>query len=84
MNELNEVMAIPVNIKQHTIWIRTDIDTNAQKLLTTTSMRIHPKIFRSFFYLPFMPVRKAITEKEGGYFIAFTCINWLTLFKICN
>jgi len=24
-----------------------------------------------------MPVRKAITEKEGVYFITFTCTNWL-------
>jgi hypothetical protein len=26
-----------------------------------------------------MPVRKAITEKDGVYFI--TCINWLALFN---
>jgi hypothetical protein len=31
-----------------------------------------------------MPVRKAITEKDGVYFITFTCTNWLPLFKICN
>jgi hypothetical protein len=31
-----------------------------------------------------MPVRKAITEKDGVYFIIFTCTNWLPLFKICN
>ncbi len=31
-----------------------------------------------------MAVRKAITEKEGVYFITFTCTNWLPLFKICN
>jgi hypothetical protein len=31
-----------------------------------------------------MPVRKAISEKEGVYFITFTCTNWLPLFKICN
>ncbi len=31
-----------------------------------------------------MPVRKAIAEKEGAYFITFTCINWLPLFKLCN
>jgi hypothetical protein len=31
-----------------------------------------------------MPVRKAITETEGVYFITFTCTNWLPLFKICN
>jgi hypothetical protein len=31
-----------------------------------------------------MPVRKAIAEKDGVYFITFTCTNWLPLFKICN
>jgi len=48
MNELNEVMAIPVNISQHTIWIRTDIGPNAQKLLTTIGMRIPPKILSEY------------------------------------
>jgi hypothetical protein len=31
-----------------------------------------------------MPVRKAITEKDGVYYITFTCINWLPLFKLCT
>jgi REP element-mobilizing transposase RayT len=31
-----------------------------------------------------MPVRKAIAEKDGVYFITFTCTNWLPLFKLCN
>lgn len=31
-----------------------------------------------------MPVRKAIPEKDGVYFITFTCNNWLPLFKLCN
>ena len=31
-----------------------------------------------------MPVRKAIAEKDGIYFITFTCTNWMPLFKICN
>ena len=31
-----------------------------------------------------MPVRKAIAEKDGVYFITFTCTNWLPLFKMCN
>ena len=31
-----------------------------------------------------MPVRKAITETEGVYFVTFTCTNWLPLFKICD
>jgi len=29
-----------------------------------------------------MPVRKAITEKDGVYFVTFTCTHWLPLFKI--
>jgi len=48
MNELNEVMAIPVNIKQHTIWLRTDIGPNAQKLLTVIGMRIPPKVLSEY------------------------------------
>ena len=31
-----------------------------------------------------MPVRKAIAEKDGVYFITFTCNNWLPLFKVCD
>ncbi len=31
-----------------------------------------------------MPVRKAIAETDGVYFITFTCTNWLPLFKLCN
>ena len=31
-----------------------------------------------------MPVRKAIPEKDGVYFITFTCCNWLPLFKTCK
>jgi REP element-mobilizing transposase RayT len=31
-----------------------------------------------------MPVRKAIAEKDGVYFITFTCTNRFPLFKICN
>jgi transposase len=44
MQELNEVMAIPVSIKEHTIWVRTDIGINAQKLLNAIGMRTPPKI----------------------------------------
>ncbi|MEO8710776.1 MAG: hypothetical protein ABI405_01570, partial [Parafilimonas sp.] len=29
-----------------------------------------------------MPVRKTIPEKEGVYFITFTCARWLPLFEI--
>ncbi len=31
-----------------------------------------------------MPVRRAIADKDGVYFITFTCTNWLPLFKLCN
>ena len=31
-----------------------------------------------------MPVRKEIAEKDGVYFITFTCTNWLPLFHLCN
>ena len=31
-----------------------------------------------------MPVRKTIPEKEGVYFITFTCARWLSLFEITS
>ena len=31
-----------------------------------------------------MPVRKEIPEKDGVYFIMFTCTNWLPLFQFSN
>jgi hypothetical protein len=31
-----------------------------------------------------VPVRKLIAEKDGVYFITFTCTNWIPLFKICS
>ena len=31
-----------------------------------------------------MPVRKAIAENNGTYFITFTCTNWLPLFELTN
>jgi hypothetical protein len=31
-----------------------------------------------------MPVRKTIPEKDGVYFITFTCARWLPLFEITN
>jgi transposase len=42
--ELNTVLAIPVKIKEQTIWVRTDIPKNAQKLLQVLHMKIPPKI----------------------------------------
>lgn len=44
MEELNNVLAIPVKIKSQTIWVRTDIPENAQNLLKAMNMRIPPKI----------------------------------------
>ena len=31
-----------------------------------------------------MPVRKTIPEKDGVYFITFTCVQWLPLFQVSN
>lgn len=44
MEELTEVLAIPVDMKGRRIWVRTDIPTNAQKLFKAMEMRIPPKI----------------------------------------
>ena len=46
MDELNRVMAIPVKVRKQTIWVRTDIPSNAQNLIKTIGMRIPPKILR--------------------------------------
>ena len=29
-----------------------------------------------------MPVKRAITEKDGIYFITFTCCEWIPLFEL--
>lgn len=44
MEELSNVMAIPVKVKNKTIWVRTDIPSNAQYLIKAIGMRIPPKI----------------------------------------
>ena len=44
MEELTEVLAIPVDIKGNRIWVRTDIPANAQKLFKAMQMKIPPKI----------------------------------------
>lgn len=44
MEELTQVLAIPVDMKGRRIWVRTDIPTNAQKLFKAMEMRIPPKI----------------------------------------
>lgn len=38
----------------------------------------------NYFILHSMPVRKTIPEKDGVYFITFTCARWLPLFDITN
>lgn len=44
MDELTQVMAIPVKVRKETIWVRTDIPTNAASLMKAIGMRIPPKI----------------------------------------
>lgn len=44
MDELNQVMAVPVRIKKDTIWLRTDIPPNAIKMIKAIGMQIPPKI----------------------------------------
>ena len=44
MDELNQVMAVPVRVRKETIWLRTDIPPNAYKLFKAIGMPIPPKI----------------------------------------
>ena len=44
MDELNQVMAVPVRVRKETIWLRTDIPPNACKLFKAIGMPIPPKI----------------------------------------
>lgn len=44
MEQLAQVMAVPVNMKKETIWLRTDIPPNALKLIKAIGMKIPPKI----------------------------------------
>jgi transposase len=44
MGELARVMAIPVKVRKETIWVRTDIPTNAASLMKAIGMRTPPKI----------------------------------------
>lgn len=44
MEELNQVMAVPVRVRKETIWLRTDIPPNACKLFKALGMPIPPKI----------------------------------------
>ena len=47
MEDMATVMAVPVQVKNKTIWIRTDIPENGNKLLRTLGLRIPPKIIGS-------------------------------------
>lgn len=44
MRELNEVRAIPVSLRGKTLWVRTDINGNAYKLLAAIGRKPPPKI----------------------------------------
>ena len=46
MRELNEVRAIPVTLRSQTIWVRTDITGNANKLLTAIGKKPPPKLLK--------------------------------------
>ena len=46
MCELQEVRAIPVQIRSNTIWVRTDISGNASKLFTAIGLKIPPKVLK--------------------------------------
>jgi len=47
MEELSRVLAIPINIKSQMIWVRTDIPSNAIKLIQAIKMKIPPKILKT-------------------------------------
>lgn len=44
MRELQEVRAIPVQIKSTTMWVRTDINGNANKLFAAIGLKPPPKV----------------------------------------
>ena len=46
LKELNQVFAIPIKMRNQTIWVRTDIPENAMKLLNAISIKIPPKILK--------------------------------------
>ena len=47
MEDMTNVMAVPIQVKDRTIWVRTDISENGSKLLRALGMRIPPKIIHS-------------------------------------
>ena len=44
MRELQEVRAIPVQVKSKTLWVRTDINGNANKLFAAIGLKVPPKV----------------------------------------
>ena len=48
MHELNDVRAIPVTLRGKTLWVRTDIAGNANKLLAAIGRKPPPKVLRNF------------------------------------
>jgi transposase len=46
MRELQEVRAIPVQFKSTTMWVRTDIAGNAQKLFAAIGLKPPPKVLK--------------------------------------
>ena len=46
MRELQEVRAVPVKIRSTTMWVRTDIQGNAQKLFSAIGLKIPPKVLK--------------------------------------
>lgn len=46
MRELQEVRAIPVQVKSTIMWVRTDIAGNAQKLFAAIGLKPPPKVLR--------------------------------------
>lgn len=48
MEQLSQVMAVPVKAKNETIWLRTDIPNNAIKLMKSIGMKIPAKILQKY------------------------------------
>lgn len=46
MRELQEVRAIPVQVRSTTMWVRTDIAGNAQKLFAAIGLKPPPKVLK--------------------------------------
>ena len=46
MKELREVRAIPVEVKSHTVWVRTDITGNAASLFKAAGVNIPKKFLK--------------------------------------